>query len=245
MRVSYIIIGWVFLSAFVTSCQKEKLEDQDYKTLGTSANSFLSATNYTSLKVQISYMPGNEPSDSSINVFNQFLNLYLNKPGGFSISKKPIAASGKTMLTLKEIVAIENKYRTSFTAGSEIDAHILITDSYYSIQDILATSYWNTSYVIFGKTLNDFSGGAGQVSKTRLMTLLLCHEMGHLMGLVNQGTPMLTNHQDVSHGAHCDNLNCLMNFGIETTLVAGNAGTSGIPLLDANCHNDIIANGGK
>ncbi len=245
MRVSVVIIGSIFLSSVITSCQKERFEDQDYKTLGTSANDFLSEKSFTSMKVQISYMPGSEPADSSLDYFSQFLNLYLNKPGGITVFKKPIVASGKSSLTLKEIVSIENKNRFSFTAGREINAHILITDTYYSTKDILATSYWNTSYVIFGKTLNDFSGGAGQVSKLRLMTLLLCHEMGHLLGLVNQGTAMVTNHQDVAHGAHCDNMNCLMNFGIQTTLVAGNPGNAGVPLVDTNCHNDLKANGGK
>lgn len=241
----YTFYFYLLGSILFSSCQKDKLEDQDYKTLGTSANHFLSATNYSSMAVQISYMPGNEPADSSLYYLNQFLNLYLNKPGGITIFKKNIVASGKNTLTLKEIVSIENKYRISFTAGREIDVHILITDTYYSTKDILATSYWNTSYAIFGRTLNDFSGSAGQVSKTRLMTLLLCHEMGHLLGLVNQGTAMVTNHQDVAHGAHCNNINCLMNFGIETTLVTGNPVTSGIPLLDTNCHNDLKANGGK
>lgn len=190
-------------------------------------------------------MLGNEPPDSSIEYFRQFLNMYLNKTDGISIFTKPVSASGKNMLTLKEIVAIENNNRIAFTSGNQIAVHILINDANYTTADIFATSYWNTSFVIFGKTVNQFSGAAGQISRSRLTTLLLCHEMGHLLGLVNQGTPMATNHRDASNGAHCNNLNCLMNFGIETSQITGNPSSGNIPLMDANCHNDLIANGGK
>jgi hypothetical protein len=140
-------------------------------------------------------------------------------------------------------VAVEKKRRTVYTAGKLMAVHVLIVDGHYEVSDILATSFWNTSFVIFGKTINEYSGKPGQVSRTRLMAALLCHEMGHLLGLVNQGSPMVTDHQ--ANGAHCNNVNCLMNFGIETTQTQGIPGIVGIPLLDVNCHNDLKANGGK
>lgn len=43
----------------------------------------------------------------------------------------------------------------------------------------------------------------------------LIHEIGHALGLVNNGIPMKTNHHDKEHGAHCDNTKCVMYWSNE------------------------------
>ncbi|MEO6733525.1 MAG: hypothetical protein ABIN01_20040 [Ferruginibacter sp.] len=233
----------IFSLFFFISCQKENdFGDRDYKTLGTAAHELLSADIYTSLIVQISYMPGYAPNATTINNLSAFLNTYLNKPVGIQIILQQIPASSKTSLNLQEIVQLERNSRSVFTGGNIIAVHFLITDGYYSTASTFATSYWNTSSCIFGKTIHDNSNGAGQVSSTQLMSVILEHEFGHLLGLVDQGSPMQATHKDViNKGAHCDNSNCLMYYGVETNA----SGMMGFPKLDANCIADLRANGGK
>lgn len=43
----------------------------------------------------------------------------------------------------------------------------------------------------------------------------LVHEMGHALGLVNNGVPMYTPHQDTAHGAHCSDPDCVMYYSNE------------------------------
>lgn len=74
---------------------------------------------------------------------------------------------------------------------------------------------------------------------------MLEHEVGHLLGLVDLGSPMQTNHKDVAHGNHCNNSGCLMYYTSETTDILGFLLTGAIPTLDANCIADLKANGGK
>ena len=188
-------------------------------------------------------MPGYQPDSASIRIFTSFLKTYLNKPAGITISEQQIAPSGKASLTLDEIVQIEKRNRTVFTGGNAITTHILITDGGYSGNNIFAKSYWNTSICIFGKTINDNSVVSGQISRTQLMATVLEHEFGHLLGLVNQGSPMQTDHLDAANGAHCNNFLCLMYYSIETM----NTGSSNylVPDFDANCKADLKANGGK
>jgi len=237
------LYSFILVSLTFTACQKEIVGgNQDYKTLGTSAHDFLSSAVFTSLQIQISYMPGYEPDATSVSNLSSFLNTYLNKPAGIVISEQQIAASGKASLTLDDIVQTEKRYRTVFTFGNVITVHILITDGSYITNDILAKSYWNTSTCLFGKAINNNSGGRGQVTRTQLMTTLMEHEFGHLLGLVGQGTPMQIDHRDAANGAHCNNLNCLMYYTIETMAASSNYV---IPDFDANCKADLKANGGK
>jgi len=225
------------------SCKKDPLDSVfDYRTLGSSANDLLSSSRYPKLQIEIQYMPGYAPDASSVNNLVAFLKTRINKPGDITIIQEEIGASVLPVSSLNNIVSIERTYRKHFTGNGVISVYVLITNGYYSNSNIFATSYWNTSVCLFGNSINDNSGHFGQVSRSILMTTLLEHEFGHLMGLVDQGSPMLTNHKDSSNGAHCDNPDCLMYYDVE----AGFAATlNAVPSLDANCLADLKANGGK
>ena len=38
----------------------------------------------------------------------------------------------------------------------------------------------------------------------------LVHELGHAVGLVDNGVPLVSQHKDSAHGAHCTNESCTM-----------------------------------
>ena len=233
----------IFNLLFLSACKKEIiLSKSDYKALGSSAHDLLAASPYEALQIDINYMPGFSADTASISNLVIFLNKYLNKPGGIKVFQHQIATSNKSILTVPEIVNIEVRNRTFFTTPGLLCVHILITDGYFSSPETFATSYWNTSICIFGQTIKDNSDRPYFVSKSRLISTVLQHEIGHLLGLVGQGSPMQHNHKDVANGAHCVDTNCLMHYSINT-----NAGSmvNPIPPPDTDCLNDLKANGGK
>ena len=238
--VLYVLL---IISLGFASCKKEDVASADYQTLGSSAHSILSASPYSRLHIEIQYMVGYPPDSASIVNLVNFLKNYINKPDGIEVTQQQIAASGKPVLSIDDISNIEKKYRTAFTQNNTLAVHILITDGDYDKPNILATSYWNTSFVIFGKTVNEDSGSWGFTSLTQLLSTLFEHEFGHLMGLVNQGSPMQTDHLDQANGAHCINPHCLMYYDVERSTSGGNLFS--IPTLDADCMADLKANGGK
>jgi len=239
-----VLYPLIFFSIFFGACQKDYIvTNNDFKTLGSSAHDLLTSSPYSLLQIEIDYMPGYEPDTSSVSKLVNFLNTYINKPEGIQVFQHEIAASGKADLSLADIVSIEKRNRDIYSVNNLIAVHILITDGDYNVSNILATSYWNTSFCIFGKAVDNNSGGIGQVSKSRLFATLFEHEFGHLMGLVNQGSAMQTDHRDVANGAHCNNPSCLMYFDVETSDNGSNP--NNIPTLDANCIADLKANGGK
>ena len=215
------------------------------KQVGASANDLLSSTTYSTAKIEIQYMPGYAPDATAINNLVSFLNTLINKPGGVTVVQTQIQASGQTVLSLTDIATIEKNNRTVFTSGSQLGVYFLYTDGGYTESNVLGLAYRNTSMCILGKTIHDNSGAIGQASRTKLESTVVEHEMGHILGLVDVGSAMVTNHKDATHGNHCNNSNCLMYYSAETTDVLGFLITGSIPALDANCSADLHANGGK
>jgi hypothetical protein len=240
-----------FMLAFA-GCKKSdtitnlpSINNENNKVVGASANDLLSASKYTSVKIEIQYMPGFQPDAAAVNNLTAFVNSLVNKPGGVTVVQTQIASAGKTILSLNDVATIEKNNRTAYTSGPQLGVYILLTDGNYDDGNVLGIAFRNTSISLFGKIIHDNSGGLGQASRTKLESTVLEHELAHILGLVNVGTPMQTNHQDGVHGNHCNNTSCLMYYTSETTDIFGLLITGNIPQLDANCKADLTANGGK
>lgn len=221
------------------------INNENNKTVGASAFDLLSGGKYSSLKIEIQYMPGYAPDAAAISNLNSFINTLLNKPAGVSVIQSQIASVSKSILSLDDIAAIEKTNRTAYTSGTQLSVYLLITDGSYVDANTLGLAFRNTSMCLLGKTIHDNSGGIGQASRTKLETTVLEHEVAHLLGLVDIGSAMQTNHKDPAHGNHCNNNNCLMYYASETTDITGFLLTGNIPSLDASCRTDLQANGGK
>lgn len=234
-------------------CKKDSdknIENNHRRQTGASANDLLSSDKYKSLVVQIQYMTGFKPTNDAIARLTTFLNERLNKSDGIEIVYSEIGAQGKGTYSIADVVKIEDDFRSEFTHKKEIAAYFLFVDGDFventENSKVLGAAYYNTSMVIFQKTILDLSGGLGEPSTNKLEATVINHEFGHILGLVNLGTAMQTSHQDSAHGAHCSNSNCLMNWQAETGgAVNALLGNSQVPSLDQNCINDLQNNGGK
>lgn len=214
--------------------------------VGASANDLLSNNRYNSLLIEIQYMPGYAPNSQAVDHLKNFLSTFLRKDGGITVIQREIPGTSSSTLSADDIRQIENTNRTVFTNGSTLAVNILYTNGKYSgNSNTLGIAYRNTSIALFGKTIQENSGGFGQTSRTKLEATVLEHELGHLMGLVNLGSPMQTDHKDSSNGNHCNNQNCLMYYASETTDILGFIINGNVPQLDNNCKADLKANGGK
>jgi hypothetical protein len=241
------IFFFLSLVLLFSQCKKEDVaaaNSLNKLSIGKSAHDLLSADKYKAMVIQILYMPGNDPDASAINNTLAFLNELVNKPAGISVLTKAIPASGKSTLTLSDIKAIENEHRTVFNTGSTIGVCIIYLDGEYSGANTLGIAYLNTSMAVFGPTMKQNSGGINQPSRTRLESIILTHEFGHNLGLVDLGSPMQVNHK-ASNSSHCDVTNCLMYFSTTVGQMGGILNVGPLPALDANCKNDLRANGGK
>lgn len=215
---------------------------------GASANDLLADDTFEHLVVQIQYMEGAEPTDDGLAHLEQFLGARLNKPGGVEIRKDaaPIASGGGTEYSSADVRALEEEHRTVYTSGDTLATYLIFVDGQFEQENVLGIAYNNTSTAIFGEKIREHTGELGQPRQSMVEGTVANHEFGHIMGLVNNGTDMQQPHQDEDNGHHCDVEGCLMYFSVRTTDFLDNlVGNDAPPELDAQCLDDLEANGGK
>ncbi|MBA2612533.1 MAG: peptidase [Bacteroidetes bacterium] len=251
-----IIHGGIFLLlifwclAFIFGCKKDNSTAPNSSTaVSVSAKDYLNSSNYDKLVIQIQYVNGYQPTSGAVDDLKTFLSQRLNKPAGVEVTYSNINSPGRTVYSLDDVKAVESLNRAVKTEGKTITAYVLFLDGDYSQNNgnlkTLGVAYSSSSMVIFEKTLRDLSGGLGQPTLGSVEATVSEHEFGHILGLVNNGTNMTVSHQDEPHGKHCNNSNCLMYYMTETSDMISNLLGNNVPVLDANCINDLKANGGK
>ncbi|WP_200974758.1 hypothetical protein [Echinicola sp. 20G] len=249
---SIFLLSLIFLA---TSCFKDSEVDERLESVkaakrspGVSANEILSSSKFQSLELEIQYMEGYPLSETTITQITDWLNSLINKPLGITVITTSIPAVGQEDYSVTEVREIEDNNRTAYNAGDKLGMYILILDGYFDedsdTEASLGFAHRNTSIALMGKRVKENSGSFGRPSKPKLETTVLEHELGHLMGLVNLGSGMVTDHEDGENLKHCDNEDCLMYWEVETRSIFSSM-DEGIPTLDENCLNDLKANGGK
>lgn len=126
--------------------------------------------------------------------------------------------------------ALDELARASFDGDpgdGSIAIHVMVVDG-HSERDgdsgVILGLAWGHLYVtLFKQTIDDTCGGLALVGSLREQACaeaelgILTHEVGHVLGLVDNGLPMATDHRDpeAEHGAHDQNQDCIMYWAYE------------------------------
>lgn len=127
----------------------------------------------------------------------------------------PLPASGDIDYTADELLELVEEHRQARNSGSQRVFSVLLLDGYYADEDgredqVLGVSLGDTGVVALFERVVAASGTA--LVRTFVEQSTLMHEIGHAVGLVNNGLPMVTSHQDRVHGNHCTNPDCVMYY---------------------------------
>jgi hypothetical protein len=207
--------------------------------VGESAQDLLSKLKYTRLNIEIQFAPGMRPQDRSVDDLLAFFKTYTDKPGGVTVTLKQVGSIGKTQITTQDADSFAVKNRVLYTGGDLLSLYIYFADAVSAKSWIGGVAYRNTSVVVFEKTILENTKGQSTAKRIKIETGVLEHEVGHLLGLVNNGTPMLNSHEDAAHKFHCTNRNCLMYHAMEAGLVKSTNDV--VPVFDAACIKDLQA----
>jgi len=243
----------LFTSILLTSCADDdnsgnaSNNTENRQPLGSSANDLLSATQFTSLTLEIVSVEGFEPTADAIANFRAFIEERVFKPDGITINQRSIPSSGDAPFSIEEIAEIENENRTVFNEEGDIAVYIYFADGSSENdagdQITLGSAYFNTSMVIYEGTLQNLANNPNAPFLSTIETATLNHEFAHLLGLVDLGSPLQSDHEDEDAENHCNVAGCLMQAAIQFS--TGMMGLSTVPELDAQCIADLQANGGR
>lgn len=231
MRFLLIIIPLVFFG-----CGKDKSvrDAQNLNPYETTKNYF---TTSTKLVVEVAYESGQEPFADGVtltiagetvplwdvlerNLTALFLGRsvtpVLTVPKQLAAMKE-LPAQGKASWTPEDILKLADKHRTGRSSTSETYFFVVFLSGVFNDgsadkPSTIGVSLGGTTVVaIFKDVVRQTGVSAAGFVPRYVEQATLVHEIGHALGLVDNGLPMKETHKDTEgHGAHCNNPDCVM-----------------------------------
>lgn len=219
---------------------------------------FLSDSEYTRLIVEIDHEQGAAPADEALAGLRTSIESYLRKPGGVEIrtptSEVPNEGQGAKW-SFSEIRSTEDSIRDATKDGKTAVLYIMYVNGGSSEDTdsgrVLGAAYSGSSIVMFKENIRSVRNQClnlpiGCPSSGTIEKAVLIHELGHILGLVNNGIPMVEPHEDPDHPHHSDNPDSVMYWKVDTGSVIDLIRGRGLPTeFDADDKADMRAAGGK
>lgn len=222
----------------------------------------LYAKSTTQLLVEIDYQTNAEPYTGSLLAMDTWNLFTVNVNKLFQSSGKtltvPNMLSGMEELTditgqsftAQQVLDIAARHRQQHDTDTATSFYFVYLDGYFNDgmkvrMDVIGVSIGTTGVIAMFKPVITSSSNLANVRKFVEQSTLI-HEFGHAVGLVNNGIPMSTPHQDTANGNHCNNTKCTMYYANEGAAAAVQfsmqyISTGNEILYDANCLADVAA----
>jgi len=203
---------------------------------GDHALDFIRGSPYSKLHIVVDYVKGAEPNEAALNVLVATAREVLDKKEVTLTKHENIPAKGADhAYTFKEVNEIELEHRRDYTGGDTAVMYFLYLDgvSEKDTKDgsVLGAAYRGSSVVMFKNNirkaveqnkgqLGGLLGPSTQQMETIVERAVLVHEMGHLLGLVDNGIPMQKDRldRDPNHTPkHSTNPKSVMYWAVENT----------------------------
>lgn len=245
-------------------------KDEDVRS-SRSLNKFETTKNYftssTKLTVEVAYESGQQPyADGSTigagipiwQILDENLNALYQGRSQLPVilvpkthaEMKELPVQGKKSWTPEDILKLSDKHRKGRSSSNETYFWVVFLDGVFNdgtsdLPSTVGVSLGGTTVIaIFKEVVRQTGGGTFPFVPLYVEQATLVHEMGHALGLVDNGLPMKTDHKDPDgHGAHCNNDKCVMywlNEGrsdlIQFAIRMNQTGN--VIMYDQNCLND-------
>lgn len=130
-----------------------------------------------------------------------------------------LSAQNKSSWSALQVVDLGNANQKVSVNSNEIHFSIFFLNGYalgsdgQINQNTIGFSVTGTRFVaMFKDVIRSTGSSPAAIVPKYVEQSTLIHEMGHALGLVNNGLTLTSSHHDSSHGAHCSNTNCVMYY---------------------------------
>ncbi len=204
------------------------------------------------LVIEVDSVPGAEPREAVELALVEQLTSLLDKPDGITIVHDDVIASRGAGYAWGEedLAALATETFDGDSTEGTVTMHVMWLDGQDAESAAILGLAWDNRHIVMYHDQIE-SGCASQVLLREQVCvsaqlLVWLHEVGHTIGLVDNGLPMVEDHRDPDHGQHDINTECLMYWAFEgqsginsvrDRLLAG----STMQGFDAQCLADVAA----
>ncbi len=164
-------------------------------------------------------------------------------------SLERIPAQNRGSWSALDLVDLEKKHRSTRADGATGRFWVVFVNGYFERDgrvrhSVLGVSIAGTSVVaMFGPVLRTPGALQSDLEGRFAEQTTIVHELGHALGLVNNGLPLRSLHHDTANGAHCLNTACIMYWKNEASeslvqFIEGYEKTGSTVLFGQECLDD-------
>jgi len=186
---------------------------------------------YPKLILEVDNASDQGPRQAVLEELADGLPLILDKPEGVESVTDEELDDRPDVWTLDDLKGLAKDTFNLPTDEETIKIHLLYVDGTYDSGEeggtILGLAWNNTHVAIFIETIQDVCSDYAilNIPKERMCAkaelFVLSHEIGHIIGLVDLGLPMVEDHEDAGHEHHDVNDECLMYWAYEGESLLG------------------------
>ncbi len=218
---------------------------------------YISSRSDTRLVFEIDSVPGMQPRAQSEQDLIARFSALLDKPDGIEIRHDDsLESRGEDYVwTDDELFALAPDVFDDDEPSGTVTIHVMFLDGSYASDSggtVLGVAWRNRHIAMFTQTIDrscsqvPLLGGLSDEACRASEYGVWSHEVGHVLGLVNAGLPMQTDHEDAEHPKHDAQQGCLMYWAydgpsfVDTTITRLGAGQQEIDFCEPSL-DDIRA----
>lgn len=234
MKKSYLFLQFLLLSIFFSSCGSDDsglIEHSQMVRVQTTQNLRHLLKDVEKIKVDVKYEPGGEPYtdknfrnrhywtflESNLKAIydERGMNVELEVPKELS-DMTMIQIQNKDSWTAEEVVNLVNSLDYTATTDKLGVYKVVFLKGYFKSNGtvkntVLGINVTGTTIIaIFKDVVEDMGRQRDDNIAKFAEQSTLVHEIGHALGLVNNGVAQVEDHHDHEYGAHCSNPDCVM-----------------------------------
>lgn len=185
--------------------------------------SVLTGAPWTDLVVEIDHAPGYAPSVLAREHLLQELRNVTSKTRVVVRLEETLPDDDARIWNADALVALEKEMRSTVHAEPVALLHVLYPAGRYNVSGVAGVTISGTQLgpvVVFLDTIGEIALDIGVLpqpapARDEIERATLLHEAGHAMGLVDNGLPMVRDHEASDHEGHSDNPESVMYWVVE------------------------------